>query len=1028
MKKVLSIVLSLAMVVCLMPSMAFAATTAAKADVSYSDTEGTACEGAVNVLTALGVVNGYTDGTYKPEQVVTRAEMAKLVVTALGVDKYATATTSQFYDMSAAEWAIPYVEYAANLNIVNGYGNGKFGPNDTVTYEQAVTMIVRALGYTDDCKEMNGSWPAIYIQKATALGIFEDVVNGGATGADRGDVAIMLYNALDLPEVYADGDGATQYKNGSTDFTGTDGKTFKGTSMLATLNKSGTSEYGILSASEADDALINVRSYVGAVGKIYKDKDDNVLSVGDLKTEFLTGTVNSDGDEFTSNGVTYTVNDDAFSTVTDSGSLSKGANSVPKFVNGVEDGTYTKGTNGALDNVNLNKSITIAAKLSGRTITNILTISEWSKKQGDQDLFEESDANTINNKQALFGYDFKTDDDGDVDYSTFILTGVDSLDDIEEDNVVYVYADKYDKIRKVEVGTEVVEGTLNGFSKGTKADGKSINGNSGVQAKFEIDDTTYSGTQASVSKDKVDSAFNWTLSDDSDDVDVGDDVVAYLDSTGKIFQIEQLEAGASSYALVLDYDITWETSKAGIEVADSTALNDNDSLVKVLTAGGDVLTLTLKGGADIEADYKDTSGSEVNTITTDAFSVGDIITYNLNSSSKVKKITIKANAKIETTGALQNLGNTSDITAKGYWNGKAINDSAVLFSVDSMTEREKTYSRKTKDVPAQYIDEDDVDVVKLSSILDTDDVDAYSYVTKNGKYTAMVLNGNAVSNDAQYGLVTNVTKVDNDSLTADYRVTMLVNGETQSYYVDDDATTYYGTNSTPIKNRFYAFKTNASGYISKFDGESTGAGIYIDDTKTTFLGAVAADSNGDISMKSNVVADSYTVDSNVVYYNWEEADEEFSIGDKSDLTNPGTGYVALFLDTDKDDDKDGVADVVIIVPASEAANIVPASANNDTVTEAAKKSEAESAVKAAKAKVDGKETQATSDKSITKTAIDYATETISNSAISVEAGTPAADATSGNYPYSVALKISSKTVLTVSDTATVTVTSPPATN
>ncbi len=114
--------------------------------------------------------------------------------------------------MGAATWAIPYVEYASNLNIVNGVGNSKFNPNGLVTYEQAATMIVRALGYTDQCKEMNGTWPAIYIQKAMALESSDDVVNGGANGANRGDVAIMLFNALDLAEVYADGDGATALK------------------------------------------------------------------------------------------------------------------------------------------------------------------------------------------------------------------------------------------------------------------------------------------------------------------------------------------------------------------------------------------------------------------------------------------------------------------------------------------------------------------------------------------------------------------------------------------------------------------------------------------------------------------------------------------------------------------------------------------------------------------------------------------------------------------------------------------------
>ena len=71
MKKVLSIVLSIAMVVCLAPTMAFAATTSAQADAAYSDIAGTNCEGAVNVLSALGVVDGFTDGTFKPEQTVT---------------------------------------------------------------------------------------------------------------------------------------------------------------------------------------------------------------------------------------------------------------------------------------------------------------------------------------------------------------------------------------------------------------------------------------------------------------------------------------------------------------------------------------------------------------------------------------------------------------------------------------------------------------------------------------------------------------------------------------------------------------------------------------------------------------------------------------------------------------------------------------------------------------------------------------------------------------------------------------------
>ena len=146
MKKVLSIVLSIAMVVCLAPTMAFAATTSAQADAAYSDIAGTSCEGAVNVLSALKVVDGFTDGTFKPEQTVTRAQMAKLVVTALGVADYATAKTSKYTDMGNAAWAIPYVEYASNLNIVNGVGNNKFDPDAKITREQLAAVLYRYAG------------------------------------------------------------------------------------------------------------------------------------------------------------------------------------------------------------------------------------------------------------------------------------------------------------------------------------------------------------------------------------------------------------------------------------------------------------------------------------------------------------------------------------------------------------------------------------------------------------------------------------------------------------------------------------------------------------------------------------------------------------------------------------------------------------------------------------------------------------------------------------------------------------------
>ena len=75
MRKVLSFVLVLSLI---LGSFSFAFGADAKTD-GFSDVAGLECEGAVKVLAELGVVNGYTDGTYRPEKVVTRAEMAKPV-------------------------------------------------------------------------------------------------------------------------------------------------------------------------------------------------------------------------------------------------------------------------------------------------------------------------------------------------------------------------------------------------------------------------------------------------------------------------------------------------------------------------------------------------------------------------------------------------------------------------------------------------------------------------------------------------------------------------------------------------------------------------------------------------------------------------------------------------------------------------------------------------------------------------------------------------------------------------------------
>ena len=83
-----------------------------------------------------------------------------------------------------------------------------------------------------------------------------------------------------------------QDKDGQTlEKTGKDGGKI---TMMTTLNKNGTAVYGVLTPEDADTALTNVRSLIGAAGKIIKNKDGKILSIGDIQTQFLTGEYNGE--------------------------------------------------------------------------------------------------------------------------------------------------------------------------------------------------------------------------------------------------------------------------------------------------------------------------------------------------------------------------------------------------------------------------------------------------------------------------------------------------------------------------------------------------------------------------------------------------------------------------------------------------------------------------------------------------------------------------------------------------------------
>lgn len=161
----------------------------------FSDISGTKYEEAVTLLNGLGILNGYPDGTFRPENTITRAEFASIMVK-INELKFNEDDESKFWDVTPEYWAKNYINACSDNGLVSGYTDGSFKPGNNVNYAEAITMLVNALKYKEEVAEMELGWPYNYIGKSTELGLHNNIESADFfSAATRGDVAILTMNA-----------------------------------------------------------------------------------------------------------------------------------------------------------------------------------------------------------------------------------------------------------------------------------------------------------------------------------------------------------------------------------------------------------------------------------------------------------------------------------------------------------------------------------------------------------------------------------------------------------------------------------------------------------------------------------------------------------------------------------------------------------------------------------------------------------------------------------------------------------------
>lgn len=182
--------------------LAFACAFTMFAGAAFSDQADIKSAKAVDMLSALGIIKGYSDGSYKPDKVVTRAEMAKMIyVIRNGGSDVVTqyeGTTVPFTDVqNVNHWAKGYIAYCYYNGIIAGKSATKFDPDAPVTGQEAAKMALVLLGYDANRAGLVGkAWAVKTNNLASQKDLYKDYGSSVTAGAPRQFAAQLLYNTL----------------------------------------------------------------------------------------------------------------------------------------------------------------------------------------------------------------------------------------------------------------------------------------------------------------------------------------------------------------------------------------------------------------------------------------------------------------------------------------------------------------------------------------------------------------------------------------------------------------------------------------------------------------------------------------------------------------------------------------------------------------------------------------------------------------------------------------------------------------
>ncbi len=832
-----------------------------------SDVEGTKYVEPTRVLSALNIMVGDKDtGLFRPEDQIKRSEVAKIAVNAMGLESIALMSNgpTKYPDVVENHWANGYINVATSQGLIIGDPDGNFRPDDSISYAEAMTIMVRMIGHEPSALE-KGGYPNGYLVVGAEKDINKNALGSANDKVNRGTVAFMTYNSLEVKLMERVGAGINagyeevdktllqnklKTESGKGQVTGIENTRLSGNSSL----KDGEIEID----GEVYKMRENFNNLLGYNVRYYIQEND----LGDKEVILAYAEAGKN--------TTEDINAEQFYAIED-----KGDSKIIKYKKNVNDNKVSsvelekeptliyngKAENLDYDLINLeNKAGKINLLDTDRNGKyDIIFVTEYKN-------IVVSDVLTSSHKIVdMYGNNALTLDPEDENIKFTIKKGSQNIElkDLNKWDVLSIAASKDKTVYEINVINNKVEGKVDGIS----ADEVSIGG-----VDYKIADNY------------------------KEAINLNTEGVFYLDIEGKIAAVDSTSAISNNYAYILN-------------AACTDSMLDKCE-IKVFTKEGKTEYKELASSIKLNGEARKTKEDVLNALQTgqDGAVEPQLITYELNSEGKVSRIDL-ANDNSQ-TGAIdeetftlnQKLEQATFNGVTGKLGNVNVNANTVIFNI-----------------PADKEDEEDFAIADMSIFEHDAKYDALVFdMGKDFTAKAIIVTSASLKTDAdaKIAIVKNVKQslnADNDIVD---KLTAYCDGQEISLLTENEGFLVKGEDKTLEAGDIIQYKTNSKNEISDMrilfdinnkDAEATNAPA---ENLVTMYGKVVDKFDGSINVSVDGVvtnlnvknAKVYNVDttlSNTVIENAETADiEKYEGSDSSKV------FVKIY--------KDVVQEIVIV--------------------------------------------------------------------------------------------------------------------